>query len=98
MKITLKELRQIVRDVIQERYTVQDKYYYKKSEDGIAIYNWKSKLITVLKNKAFLSIPNIEKFLTDYLREEGKIKSNEEIVTQKELHDIMVKVGEGDED
>lgn len=98
MKITLNELRQLVRDVIQEKYTVQDKYFYKKTQEGIEIYNWKSKLVTVLKNKAFLIISNIEEFLTKYLREEGKLKSNEEVLTQKELHNIMVKVGEGDED
>ena len=98
MKITLNELRQLVRDVIQEKYTVQDKYFYKKTQEGIEVYNWKSKLVTVLKNKAFLTIPNIEKFLTEYLREEGKLSSNEEVITRNELHNIMVKVGEGDED
>jgi hypothetical protein len=98
MRITLKELRQIVKDVIQETYSVGNKYFYKKTENGIEIYNWKSKLVTTLKNKAFLSIPNIEKFLTTYLREENKIDSNEEVVTKDELHRLMVKVGEGDED
>jgi hypothetical protein len=93
MKIKLNELRQIVREVVQEAAMIGGKYYYEIKENGsIEIHSFKSD-IKISKNE-------FEDIIKEYLVKRNKIKEDAkfEFVSKKEYNEIARKVADGDDE